>query len=127
MTGRTEGDNPCPVCTEAKEFFEDKQMDIPAEKFSFTETQIDSPEGEKKAEEKKIKSIPFIEDCKTFQTDDCTTNAEGRQECKPKTETKCRTITGYDENDWRDLDELKTVEPAKTETETTEAPKSESS
>ena len=115
LTGRTEGDDPCPACMEGHEFFEDKQMEIPAEKLSYKETQIDSPEGEKIAEEKNIKKMPHIEDCATYETD-CT-EIDGKKSCK--TETKCRTVTGFDPRDWSDLDELKEA-PAQ------EAPKDES-
>lgn len=93
MVGRTkpneEGDKACGHCTEADDFFETaKKHDS---RITYHKTEIDTDEGQEIAEDRDIRGLPYIKDCRTFEKGG-----------KPR----CREIEGFEREDWTDLDDL---------------------
>lgn len=90
MTGDTISGEPCEVCTEADKYISplverDKRVE-------YKKMEVSTPEGEKYADDKKVSSIPYFEDCKYYEGKD-----------KPE----CKRIKGFDTEDWSDLEEIK--------------------
>jgi hypothetical protein len=107
LIGDTISNEPCEICQEADQYLtplieRDKRIE-------YKKVEVSTPEGEKLADEKKVKSIPYFEDCKYYAGKD-----------KPE----CRKISGWSaEDDWSDLNEI--VEAEKDESVTTTEDKTE--
>jgi hypothetical protein len=101
MVGRTQpsedGDKACEVCTDSNEFFSEAAKHD--NRISYKKIEIDTPEGQDIAEDRDVRNIPYIKDCRTFE--------EGG---KPR----CREIEGFEpEDDFSDLQELIEKDKAK--------------
>jgi hypothetical protein len=95
LIGRTkdsDDDDACEVCTEADKFL--SEVVKHDNRVTYKKIEVDSEEGEEIADDKGIKEIPHIEDCKTYKEEG------GKQR------TRCRNISGFDEDDWSDLEKL---------------------
>lgn len=89
MVGDTASEEPCEICQEADEHLaplveRDKRIE-------YKKVEVSTPEGEKYADARKVKSIPYFEDCKYTEGSD-----------KPS----CKRISGFDKEDWADIGEV---------------------
>jgi len=108
MVGDTTSEEPCEICQEADAYISplverDKRVE-------YKKIEVSTPEGEKIADAKKVKSIPYFEDCKYTEGSD-----------KPK----CERISGFDKEDWSDLNEIVEAENKDEQPNTTTEDKAE--
>lgn len=92
FVGRTQDtadDKACEVCVEGDKFLSSAVKHD--NRITYNKIEVDTPEGEKIADDERIRGIPFIKDCRTFE--------DGG---KPR----CRKIEGFEEDDWNDLSDL---------------------
>jgi hypothetical protein len=88
-TQDTEEDKACGVCKEADDYISSRVKND--NRITYSKIEVDTPEGEKIAEEADIRSIPYIKDCKTF--------TEGGKQ-------RCKEYEGFEKDDWEDLDQI---------------------
>jgi len=89
-TQDTEDDKACGVCVEGDSFLSSAVKHD--NRINYNKIEVDTPEGQKIAEDRDIDGLPYIKDCKTFE--------EGG---KPR----CREIIGFEKDeDWSDLSDV---------------------
>ena len=87
---RTEGEKPCHVCKDMSHPWFTNAVEKSKGSITYKKIEVDSPEGRAHPEYNDVQTLPH--------TKVCTTSAKGKQ--------SCRTVKGWNVNEFKDLESL---------------------